>query len=246
MKRNKWILAGLASLIIGTMLLVGCQSNGTATGNTNNQQTGIWVTGEGKVTVVPDIATIQLGVQAQDNTVAAAQTKAAAAMNDVMAALQANGVAQKDIQTQYFSIQKITRWDSDKQQEITIGYQVSNIVTAKVRDVTTAGTVIDSVAAAGGDVVVINSISFSVDDPILYYDQARQEAMANAHDKAKSLAELAGVTLGNATYISESQSGTVTRPVAYDSKSAAAGVSTAISAGETEIVLDIQVVYAIR
>jgi uncharacterized protein len=245
MRRNKWIMAGLALLVLGTMLMVGCQS-GSAVSGSNNQQTGIWVTGEGKVTVVPDIATIQLGVQAQADTVANAQTQAATAMDSVMAALQTNGVVEKDIQTQYFSIQKVTRWDSDKQQEITIGYQVSNIVTAKVRDVTTAGTVIDSVVAAGGDLVVVNSITFSVDDPILYYDEARQEAMANAHDKAKGLADLANVTLGNAIYITESTSSTGIRPVAYDSKLAAEGASTAINAGETEIILDVQVAYAIR
>jgi len=79
--------------------------------NVGSQQTGIWVNGQGKVTVTPDIARLSLGVSAQTTTVAEAQSQAAAAMTRVMAALTGAGIAAKDIQTQNYSIQQVTRWD---------------------------------------------------------------------------------------------------------------------------------------
>jgi len=246
--KNRPLVYGLAiALVLTALFLVGCQSSGTATGGATSQQTGIWATGEGKVSVVPDIANLQLGIEAQSDTVAEAQKQAADAMNKVMAALKAGGVAEKDIQTRYFNIQKVTRWDSDKQQEITIGYRVTNLVTVKIREVVTAGTLIDSVVAAGGDLTRIDSISFTVDDPIRYYDQARRKAMADAQDKAKNLAELAGVKPGKPTFISESTGSVITAAPVYYGKAMAEGAATTqISPGETDIVLYIQVVYAIR
>lgn len=73
--------------------------------NGTNQQQGIWVNGEGKVTANPDVATLNLSVTAQASTVAEAQSQAATAMDKVMSALTANGVSTKDIKTQNFTIQ---------------------------------------------------------------------------------------------------------------------------------------------
>ena len=163
-KRLLIIFAGIAILMLMAGLLASCQPAVSAAAN-GNQQTGISVSGNGKVTVTPDVAVIQLGIQAQAKTVADAQSQAAKAMNDVMAALTGNGVTQKDIQTQYFNIQQTTTYDNVKQQQIITGYEVSNVVSAKVRDVTKAGSVIDAVTAAGGDLTRVNSIQFSLDNP---------------------------------------------------------------------------------
>ena len=210
MKTKAFLAIGIA-LVLVSVGLVGCSTVGTAATdvqplsvNMNSQQTGIWVSGEGKVTVVPDIATITLGVSSQSSTVADAQSKAVDAMNKVMSALTANGVAKKDIQTQYFSIQQVTKWDDKTQQQIVIGYSVSNMVIAKIRDMDKVGTTIDAVAIAGGDLTRINGIDFSVEQPEKYYVQARELAMNDAKAKANQIASLAGVTLGKPTYVSES------------------------------------------
>jgi len=244
-KPKKLVLAGLALLIGAMVFLVGCQARTEVTGN-SNQQTGIYVNGEGKITVTPDVATIQLGIQAKAATVTDAQSQAATAMASLMAALKANGVADKDIKTVNFSVQQITRYDPSTQQQVNDGYMVVNTVNAKVRDVTKAGTVLDSAVAAGGDFVRVNNITFSVDDPILYYDQARQKAVADAQDKAKSLAELAGVKLGNVVYITESNSSPVIPPIYAVADKAAGSQATSISPGETDIIIDVQIVYAIK
>jgi uncharacterized protein len=243
-KKLLLLFAGIAILVLATGLLAGCQATSPSTEG-SNQQAGISVSGEGKVTVTPDIVNVQLGIQAQALTVADAQSQAANAMNDVMTALTTNGVAQKDIQTQSYSIQQITSWDNNKQQQIITGYQVNNYVNVKIRDVAKAGTIIDAAAAAGGNLTRVNSIQFGIDDPIAYNDQVREKAMTDAKDTATQLANLAGVTLGKPISISESGSSPVVPPIYYsaasDSKS-----STVITPGEFDITLTVQVIYAIK
>jgi len=245
--KKHWLVAVSLVLMLAVVGFSGCSAGPTTIGTVdiNSQQTGIWVNGEGKVTVTPDIATLSLGIEAQAATVAEAQAQAAVAMAAVRTALTENGVADKDIQTQYFNIYQVTRWDDNKNEEIVIGYRVTNMVTAKIRDIEQAGPVIDAVAAAGGDYTRINNISFSVDDPTPYYADARQKAMADAKAKAEQLADLAGVNLGKPTYISE---GTVSPPVVYRDagmEAMAPAPTTPISPGEIDLSLTVQVAYAI-
>ena len=236
MKKN-WLVGISLALVLAVVGLSGCAVPDKVT--LVSQEEGIWVTGEGEVMAVPDIATLRLGIEAQEATVAEAQSQAIEAMDRVMAALIDNGVAENDIQTQYFSIRQITRWVDEEQ--VVVGYRVTNMVTTKIRDIDKAGAIIDAVAEAGGDLTRIDSIGFSVDDPSAYYEQARQEAMADANAKAEQLAELAGVTLGKATYISEG----IQVPPTIRIAEAAISAVTPISPGEVEVSISVQVAYAI-
>ncbi len=119
-------------------------------------------------------------------------------------------------------------------------------MTVKVRAVDKTGAIIDAVAAAGGDLVRVNGVSFSVDQPEKYYAQARQSAMSDAKAKADQLAKLAGVTLGKATYISEGSTGPVPYRQAFSGGAIAPSAATSISPGQTDIVIDVQVAYAIQ
>ena len=247
--KKSWLVAIGLVLVLAIVGLGGCTGGPTTIGTVdlNSQQSGIWVSGIGKVAVAPDIATLRLGIEAQAETVAEAQSQAAEAMNAVMTALTDSGVDDKDIQTQYFSIRQVTRWDDFKDKEIVIGYRVTNMVTAKIREIDKTGPIIDAVAAAGGDFTRINSIDFSVDDPTAYYEEARQKAMADARAKAEQLADLAGVGLGKPTYISE---GVVVPPIYPRGVYEEAGIPapappTPISPGEIELSLTLQVAYAI-
>jgi uncharacterized protein YggE len=249
MKKNLLLGVGVVVVSLALVLsLVGfsaCTAGPTNIGtiDINNQQEGIWVSGQGEVTVVPDLATLWLGVEAQADTVTEAQAQAQEAMDNVMAALDDSGVDEDDIQTQYFSVDQVTRWDDDEY--VVIGYRVTNMVTVKVRDVDAVGAVIDAVVEAGGDFIRINNIAFSVDDPSDYYEEAREEEMNDAREKAEQLADLAGINLGAATYISE---GNVYAPVVYRDAGMAVpeeGFDTSISPGEIDITLNIQVAYAI-
>jgi uncharacterized protein YggE len=242
-----WLAIGGLVLMLGILGMVGC---GTVAPNVNlnSQQIGLWVNGEGKVSVTPDVAIINVGVQSQELTVAAAQAAAAAAMDQLMQALKAQGVADKDIQTTGFSISQVTKYNNATQEQDVVGYMVSNMVTVKIRDVAKAGTTIDAVAAAGGDLVRINGITFTVDDPTNYYNDARGKAIDNAKAKAQQMADKSGAKLGKITYITENN---YFQPIyrAFDMKETAAGApapSTSISAGQLEITTTVQIAYAIN
>ncbi len=254
--KKGWLLV-LSFVLLAGLLLVGCESEESEASeggegltvpqdisalvtSDSSQQTGVWVTGTGTVAVTPDVAILRLGVEAQAATVTEAQSDAAAAMTEVMSVLNANGVAEKDIQTQWYSIYPVRKWIDDTNEQITIGFRVTNTVTAKIRDIGKTGTVIDAVAEAGGDLTRIEGISFTVDDTDAYYDQALEEAILDAMAKAEKIASIANVTLGNPTYISES-GGYLSTP--YPVRGAEA---TPISPGEMEISLTVQIGYAIQ
>lgn len=247
-------IAGLVLLVL-VATLAGCAEGSSPLSvlpsslrvNLNSQQEGIWVNGTGKVSVVPDVALLRLGIEAQSTKVADAQAQAAEAMDKVMKALAANNVAEKDIQTQSFSISKVTRWNDKEQREVLIGYRVTNIVQAKIRTMNKVGVTIDAVATAGGDLTRIDGIGFSVENPTGYHEVARQKAMADAEAKAKQLAQLSGITLGKPTYISESTY--IPQPIfrgGFEKMAAAPSMmDTPISAGELDVTLNVQVVYSI-
>jgi len=257
---RKWLLAIALVPVVPIVALSGCcfdipgiagvgfdRSHSALEVNLDSQQAGIWVTGQGKTMAAPDIAILRVGIEAQEATVAEAQVEAVEAMDGVMKVLTDSGVAEKDVQTQYFNIRQVTRWDDVKSENIVIGYRVTNMVSAKIRDIDKAGTIIDAVATAGGDLTRIDSVDFSIDDPRGYYDEARQEAVADARARAEQLADLAGVSLGQPTYISE---GAQSSPPIYRGggiyyDEAMAMPETSISPGELEVSLTIQVCYAI-
>ena len=213
----------------------------------SQQNVGLWVAGVGKATAIPDVALLRLGIEAQADTVAEAQREASETMDRVMKALKSGGVAESDIQTQQFSVYPVRRWFEDENKEEIIGYRVSNMVVAKIKEIDKAGRVIDAVAEAGGDLTRIENISFTVDDPTPYYKEAREKAVENAVAKAMQLADLAEIELGKPIYISE---GTVYVPPVRDiymkgEATAGAPSPTPISPGELQFQLTIQIVYEI-
>jgi uncharacterized protein YggE len=136
-----------------------------------------------------------------------------------------------------------------EREETIVGYQVTNTVSVKVREVDATGHIIDMVAKAGGDLIRINGISFTMDDSSKYYADARAEAVADATEKAQQLADLAGVQLGAPFYISEGGGYTPT-PIYMDyamrSYEESSVPTTPINPGETEIILTVQMAFAIQ
>jgi uncharacterized protein YggE len=239
--------------------LTGCGSTGTVSAQQQpvnvsvNAQQGLWVSGQGKVTITPNIVILNIGVQAQAATVDEAQSQASTAMDKMMAALIDNGVAKKDIQTQQFSIQQQVRYDNYSSTTTVTGYQVNNMVNATVRSTDKVGTIIDAAAKAAGDAIRINSVNFSVDQPDQYYSQARQLAMDNAKAKAQETAKLAGVTLGRVTYVSESiysqyqpyYNGLITQAGASLPPQALVAAPP-VNPGQSDIILNVQVSYSLQ
>ena len=243
------VMASLVLLAVGAFgfsLSGTSETEGTGSNIVSQQNVGIWVTGTGEVTVVPDIAVINLGVNVQMGTLAEAQQQAAESMAAIMSVLNSYNIDEKDIQTSNYSIYPVWNWDKDGKQ-ILIGYNVTNTITVKVRNTDNTGGIIDAVVAAGGEYTVVNGISFTVDDTDSYYTAARANAIANAIAKATQIAELTGVTIGNPTYIYDGSS--YSNPIyyypAYDIKEAGAA-TTSISTGEVKISVSVQIVYDIE
>ncbi len=253
MKKLLLTILGIIA-IIGVVGLSGCAERGeiksVASGlGFSNQQEGLWVNGQGTVFGTPDICNVTLGIQAQALTVNEAQSQAAKSMDAVMAALTAGGVAKKDIQTQNYNIQRVTRYDQPTQKEVFVGYNVNNIVSVKIRTLDKVGGIIDAVATAGGDMTRINGISFSIEDPTSLLQAARVKAMTDAKAKGDQLATLAGIKLGKPNYISDNSQGVISPPSPiYMAKDMALGaaVSTPISSGELQITVNVQVIYGIE
>ncbi len=212
------------------------------------QQSGIWVSGSGRVTVTPDLGLLDLGVEARAATVAEARDQAARAMESIMTVLADAGIEERDIRTQFFNIQpEYTYSELERRQEIT-GYRVTNTVNVKVRDLEAMGTLIDRVATAGGDLTRINSIRFTVEDTQQFASQAREAAVMQAMEKAQQFAQLTGVTLGKLAYIAETGANVpVVRDFAFEERAiaAAAAPPTPVSPGEMDITVTVQAVFNI-
>ena len=248
-------------VIVGLLFLAGCTlreqgaelAQGASDVLQGTEQTGLVVSGEGLGSYVPDIAILRLGIESQETTVAQAQLRAQEAMAKVVAALKGKGVADKDIQTQYFSIQPVTQYVEEtvggirRGKQITVGYLVANTVQAKLRKVDEAGPIIDAVAEAGGDLTRIDSISFTKEDISQEKNLAREKAVKDAQAKAQQIAGLLGIELGKPLYITESSPYITAPSPIYGARAEAPGApSTPILVGEQELTVTVQIIYAIK
>ena len=220
--------------------------------------TGIWVSGEGTISVAPDLASLDFGVETRAPNVSEANSQASAAMDAIIEALKARGVKDADIQTSRFSI--YPRYDYIEEEkdgirsgrEVLVGYRVRNNATVKLRDLDTIGEVIDEVVTAGGDDVRINGINFTLEDPKTKMSELREMAVADAKAKAEHLAELSDVAVGRLIYISEgaaapSVGGFAERSFGLESAYAfsAAQAAPSVSGGEVTLSLRVQAGFAI-
>ena len=216
---------------------------------------GIRVSGTGTVSVEPDVAILQVGVEVFAGKVSIARSEASKAMDSVVTVLKKEGVEEKDIQTTKFNI--YPRYDYE---EVTVngkrigtqvltGYTVNNTVKAKIYEIDKVGDIIDKSADAGGDYVRINGVDFTVDDPSPYQTEIRKMAVEDAVEKAQDYALLTDVELGPVIELNEMNSGSLHSPYEADygmRMMAAAAPTTSISAGQLEIILTVDTLFAIK
>jgi uncharacterized protein YggE len=122
---------------------------------------------------------------------------------------------------------------------------VVNVVSAKIRKIDTAGKIIDDATRAAGDLAVVRSLSFTIDDPSKLQAQARELAVKQARERAEQLAAPAGVKLGRVLSITEGAGNVI--PVAQAPVAVArAAVETPIQTGELEIVVNVNAMFEIE
>ena len=228
----------LLGIIVGPII-----NNHSAVGadTTGTPEHTVTVSGTGEVSLAPDIADVVLGVSVTKPTVAEAQSAAATAMNAVVAAIEKNGVAVKDIVTVNLSLGAVYDYSGSSTQKL-VGYQYTNTVGVTVRNLKTIAAVVDDSVAAGA--TTIQGISFRLADPKSVEAQARQLAMTDARTKADALAAAAGVSIKGVATITETSYTPVTYSAALD-KAAAGTASTPIQTGTTDVQVTVTVSYLI-
>ncbi len=221
----------------------GVQATGAFSGGIQGQS-GISVSGEGSIDLVPDLALLNVGVEAMAESVSQAREEAAQAMDAIITAVKAQGLEDRDIQTRAFNIWPQYQYHNDGRSTL-VGYTVNSSATVKIRDINNVGPIIDDVANAGGNATRIDGIRFTVEDPKPHMTALREAAFQDAMVKAEHLATLAGVELGPLTFVTESSGVPVAREAAFAMMEAAAP-STSISGGELRISMHVQAVFDIR
>ena len=214
---------------------------------TVSDQPRISVHGQGSISAKPDLVNLQVGVQVQKDKLEDAQAEANTKMDAVMKQLKVAGIEDKDISTSQYNLEPVMNYNNPNQPPTVIGFRVTNILDVKVRDITKAGKLIDDLVASGANSVY--GLSFGFSDPSALMRQAREKAVADARAKAEQLATLGGVTLGAPVFIEDGGSNTPVPPIpmmASAEKAMGGGVATAITPGQQEIRVDVNVQYAIK
>jgi len=211
-------------------------------------QRAITVVGVGRVKLVPDIAKIDIGVETRGATVSEAKATVDGQMVTILAKLKEMGVAEKDIQSSYYSIyfeqdtsQPIVR-EEGSAAELKGVYRVSSMLQVTVRDVNKAGDVLDAAVAAGANQVY--GVNLTVSDDLKWENEAREKAIADAKARAEEFARLTEVGLGQVLSVSEVIGGSV--PYTAFADRGMGGGGGGIAPGELEMSTQVQVTFAIQ
>jgi len=161
------------------------------------------VSATGSVSRVPDLAIISAGVVTRSSTASGAIADNAARMERVRAALKRAGIVDRDIQTSSISLNPDYRYENNQPPVLT-GYQASNNVSIKFRDIRNSGKILDALVAEGAN--QINGPSLTIDKPETAYDEARTRALAAGRARADLYARSLGMRVTRLLSVSESAS----------------------------------------
>jgi len=209
----------------------------------NDINRSISVTGTGEVYLVPDIAYVYIGTRSEAVDVASALSDNNQQAQSISTVLSDMGVDPKDIQTTAFNVYPMQNYGPDGQPTET-KYVVENTVFVKVRQLQKLGELLDAVVRKGAN--QINGITFDVEDRAQAESDARKLAVQNATDKAKELADAAGVELGQLLNLSVYSSGSP-QPM-YDAKGGGYAVQSAapIASGQLLVSADANLSYELK
>jgi uncharacterized protein len=215
--------------------------------NVTNKTDTFTVTGEGVISIKPDIAYVNVGIQKNASTVKQVQVQINEVINKIILGLKNLDIDSKNIQTTNYSINPNYDWSSSIQ-KIT-GYSASTQLKIKITDLDKINDVIDSATSNGANQV--NNITFDVDNRYAAEESARKDAVAQASKKAEIAAKIAGFKLGKIIgYYESSNESNLVRPVAYSLKSAGGAVdqavNTNIQTGSEEVRITVNLSYQIN
>jgi len=211
----------------------------------------ISVEGTGKVTAKPDIASFSFNVHSEDASQEAAQAKAAEREKAILSYLREQGVADDDLATENYNLSPRYEYKIDTScrtycpgEQVQVGYQVDETVTVTVRDLTKAGEFVAGAGARGAENV--SQLSYRIDDPAAFREEAVAQAIANAQEKARARAKALGGRLGELQYFSEMADDTPYYPMYAKAEMSDASGAPSLPAGDTEIIVTVSATYFLK
>lgn len=216
----------------------------------------ITVSGEGEIYAKPDLALTTFIVKIEAKTVEKAMSDNTEKMNAVIEAMKGADIEEKDLKTTDFSIYPRYEYRTDysiqteiwprPETRVLVGYEVTQSLQVKIRDMAKIGDVIQKAVDAGAN--QSGGLQFTFDDPDTLKNQAREEAIKEAKDKAETLAKQLGVKLTKIVNFSEG--GYYPTPLYYDSATIKGmgeeSVSPTIETGENKITINVSITYEIN
>jgi len=218
--------------------------------NKVNNQDRFSVTGSGTVYAKADIANLEVGLRTgTKKTAAEATTDSTNKMNAIIEAVKALDIEEKDIKTSGYSLNPVYNWTENRGQEL-IGYEVSQNVSLKIRDLNKIGDVIAKTTEKGAN--QIGNISFTIDDEYELKNQARELAIEKAKEKAMMIAEQSGMKLGEVKSVYENAEPYIS-PMTYSNAKLEMGAGDSVSlsapsiqSGQNEIKVEATLVYEVK
>lgn len=202
---------------------------------------GVTVTGTGAVASPPDVASTSLTVSVVRGRAVDATRDASAVAANMLAVLDAEGVASTDVASTGLSVGPEIRWDQGT--AVPLGFRASTTLAVTVRSIDRVGSVLDALVEAGGDDLSVSGISFRISDAEAATSAARDLAFARARSAAQRYAELAGRALGPVMYVREvAGPPTVVGPIVL--ARAAGPADMPVQAGEQDVEVSVEVRWA--
>jgi uncharacterized protein YggE len=247
MRKRVGFWAPMCALVLLALLQAGCSVMPTTVSATPQAPLrSITVVGSGNTSLPPDLVWVNVGVDIAAETVSDAKAQVDRQMQAVTGALEEMDVAEKDIQTAYYSIDfereaffPVTEGELPQQAEGV--YRVSTMLKVTIRDIERLGQVLDAAVEAGANQMY--GVNFSVSDPEKWEAETREKAMADARARAEDLARLGGIELGEILSISEVVG---SLPIGAREAVVSAYGRGGISPGELEFTTQLQVSFAIE
>jgi uncharacterized protein len=234
----------VAILLTAAILLAGCGSLAPAAAEQTNHT--IDVSGRGTVDLSPDIARVNIGVRSQSPDVGQALEENTANAEAIIKRLIDLGVDQNDIQTRNFNVYPQQNREPGPESEMTESqtFMVENTVSVTVRDLDSLGEILSAMIREGAN--TIHGVTFDVEDREAAIAEARSLAIEDAKTQAETLAEAAGVSLGEIHSIRINESGSEPVERAVQMEEAAGGGDVPISGGQLTIRVTANLTYGIE
>ena len=215
----------------------------------NNGQIGIWVYGQSKIMIAPDIVEMSIGIESTNKIVSESVKTVSIDHEKLISILLNKGIQENEIKTTRYTINPQYKYTKDGS-ELT-GYKVSHYSSFTYREIDKIGDLIDTISYGPksiGDNLRINSINFSIENPEIFESKLRENAIIDAKNKANEIAQFANVILGNPVYISENSPINFTKQI-YESDIGiarmAAAPSTEISSGQLTLSFNVNMGFSI-